>query len=225
MALSTGNNLFVQNGLQLKDGFLNTVVASYGAPVRTVDFKQNEETAAVINEWVANETENFIEEIADPNSFPLETVVVFANAMYLKAAWALEFERLETLAEFILADGSTVETEYMYTQSPRLMPMYRGGDFVAVELPYFSTMVDPDVLLQFSGRDKLEINRVLHVARIEVDEKGTTAAAATGIGVSPTSMPETVDINSPFLYFIRDRVTNTILFIGHVTNPAAESTN
>ena len=34
-----------------------------------------------------------------------------------------------------------------------------------------------------------------------------------------TSVPEFVTIDSPFLYFIRDRVSDAILFIGHVADP------
>ena len=60
-----------------------------------------------------------------------ETVVVLANAMYLKASWAVVFERVETLGTFTLADGATVETEYMAhdhlaSPGPRLR-LRRGG--------------------------------------------------------------------------------------------------
>ena len=59
-----------------------------------------------------------------------------------------------------------------------------------------------------SGEHELTIDEILHVARIEVDETGTTAAAATSIGIVVTSIsePEVVNVDSPFFYFIRDRV-------------------
>ena len=37
--LSTANTLFVQDGLQLRDEFVDTAADNYGAPVRTVDFR------------------------------------------------------------------------------------------------------------------------------------------------------------------------------------------
>ena len=283
--LSTANSLFVQDGLQMRDEFLDTAVRDYGAPVRIVDFRRSgDEAAAAVNDWVAEETEGFIDRIAD--GFAEETVVVVANAMYLKASWAVVFERVETLGVFTLADGTTVETEYMSHDDS--LPLVRGSDFVAVELPYegdelglviiqpadlaafeskmsagqlreiakglrnrdvdfrvpvwstrseldaldplhrlglpqrydFGTMVDPAELARFGG-DGLTIDEMLHVARIEVDEKGTTAAAATSIGIGVTSIsePEVVNIDSPFLYFIRDRYSGAILFIGHVADP------
>lgn len=55
-------------------------------------------------------------------------------------------------------------------------------------------------------------------AVIKVSERGTVAAAATGGGVSVTSLPQTIPvrIDRPFVYALRDVGTGTILFIGHV---------
>jgi len=57
---------------------------------------------------------------------------------------------------------------------------------------------------------------------VEVDEKGTEAAAVTTIGVELTSMPpqpEQFIIDRSFIFAIRERTTNTLLFIGQVVNP------
>ncbi len=74
----------------------------------------------------------------------------------------------------------------------------------------------------------LVISEVIHRARIRVDEHGTEAAAATAIamvaGAAPLGekpKPIPFIVNRPFLFFIRDDVTKTILFVGRVTNPKA----
>jgi serine protease inhibitor len=57
---------------------------------------------------------------------------------------------------------------------------------------------------------------------VEVDEKGTEAAAVTTIGLSNTSLPpqpQVFAIDKPFVFAIRERTTNTLLFIGQVVNP------
>lgn len=57
---------------------------------------------------------------------------------------------------------------------------------------------------------------------VEVDEKGTEAAAVTTIGVELTSFPPQAQefvIDKPFVFAIRERTTNTLLFIGQVVNP------
>ena len=64
-----------------------------------------------------------------------------------------------------------------------------------------------------------------HKAVIEVDEKGTEAAAATVVGVGLTSMPppsKNFHVDRPFFFIIRDDRTNTILFMGKITNPLKE---
>jgi serpin B len=55
---------------------------------------------------------------------------------------------------------------------------------------------------------------------IQVNEEGTTAAAVTTIGIGITSVgPPPFVADRPFLFFIRERTTNTLLFAGQVLNP------
>lgn len=57
---------------------------------------------------------------------------------------------------------------------------------------------------------------------VEVDEVGTEAAAVTTIGIELTSMPpqpKEFVIDRSFIFAIRERTTNTLLFIGQVVNP------
>ncbi len=69
----------------------------------------------------------------------------------------------------------------------------------------------------------LMINRVLHQTFIETNEEGSEAAAATvvemGITSAEPAQPITVTIDRPFLYFIRETSTGTVLFMGRVSDP------
>ena len=72
------------------------------------------------------------------------------------------------------------------------------------------------------GRKDLYITGVYHQAFVDVNEKGTEAAAATGVVVGLTSMPmepAVVEVNRPFIFLIYDHETETILFMGRVMNP------
>lgn len=79
----------------------------------------------------------------------------------------------------------------------------------------------------FSGMDEtknLAITKVLHKAFVEVNEEGTEAAAATGVVVGLRSMPRPPMVftaDHPFLFFIRDNASGTILFMGRMMNPKA----
>ena len=70
----------------------------------------------------------------------------------------------------------------------------------------------------------LYLAHVLHKAYVAVDELGTEAAAATEVEVTVGSeevMLETMRVDRPFLFLIRDTEQGTILFLGRVVNPAA----
>lgn len=66
---------------------------------------------------------------------------------------------------------------------------------------------------------QLLITEVKHKSFIEVNEEGTEAAAATSVGIGYTSMPPSFIANRPFIFIIRERDTNTILFMGKVCDP------
>jgi serine protease inhibitor len=70
---------------------------------------------------------------------------------------------------------------------------------------------------------RLFINEVRHKSFIEVDEKGTEAAAVTSVEMGVTSAPMDffeMDVNRPFFFLIHDHDTNEVLFTGTVADPA-----
>ena len=75
----------------------------------------------------------------------------------------------------------------------------------------------------FSGIDgarDLRVQAIVHKAIIAVDEKGTTASAATGVSVGIVSAPPTLVVDRPFLFFVRHKSTGAILFQGRVVDPS-----
>ena len=78
-------------------------------------------------------------------------------------------------------------------------------------------------LLTKRGERDLQVSAVQHKAFLRLDEKGTEAAAATAVVAGPPSVPEfqPVTIDRPFLFFLRDRPTGAILFVGRITDAAA----
>jgi len=75
--------------------------------------------------------------------------------------------------------------------------------------------------------DQLYISEVCHKAFVDVNEKGTEAAAATDVimlgatGIDPPTVPftPTFKADRPFIFIIRDTSEGTILFMGRVTRP------
>jgi len=73
---------------------------------------------------------------------------------------------------------------------------------------------------RIANRDDLYISRVEHKTFIDVNEQGTEAAAATSVGIAPTSLPPELRFDRPFLFAIRERASGAILFIGRVGDPS-----
>ena len=137
------------------------------------------------------------------------------------AAWIGKTQKRKT---HVLLPRFKLETDYKMSETLKAMGMVRafvdpgrnpakGADFSGM-----TTSTNPN--------DRLYITKVLHKAFVEVNEKGTEAAAVTAVMMAgATSMPVTVPFtptfkaDRPFLFLIRDRVTGSILFLGRVTNP------
>ncbi|KAG6624764.1 serpin-ZX-like [Carya illinoinensis] len=89
------------------------------------------------------------------------------------------------------------------------------------------------LVLPFSGGDLTEmvdspvgqnlyVSNIFQKSFIEVNEEGTEAGAASAAVVNLRSIGGfTFVADHPFLYLIREDMTGTVLFIGHVLNPLA----
>ena len=69
------------------------------------------------------------------------------------------------------------------------------------------------------GGTALVSPQVVHGAALDVDEEGTEGAAATGISIERTVLRTTVRFDRPFLIAVVLKDTQSIIFLGKVTNP------
>ena len=74
--------------------------------------------------------------------------------------------------------------------------------------------------------DYLAISEVFHQARLDLDEKGTEAAAATavvmvaaGAAIAEPEKPLVINVDRPFLFALQHTATGACLFLGRVTDP------
>ena len=89
---------------------------------------------------------------------------------------------------------------------------------------------DADFPGVFDGDIPAFISKVLHKTRLEIDEKGTTAAASTVIEYSlsasiekaPTT-PFEMTVDRPFLVALTESETDLILFLGVIGDPTPPS--
>ena len=73
---------------------------------------------------------------------------------------------------------------------------------------------------RINAEHELYISEAIHKTFIEISEEGTEAAAVTAIGIGTTSVGEEAypvfRVDKPFLFFIKEKSTGTILFAGKI---------
>lgn len=72
------------------------------------------------------------------------------------------------------------------------------------------------------GEPSVHLGDAVHRAKVEVTEEGTTAAAATALYTFRSGrplQPAVFDANHPFLFFIYNKTTRTVLFTGVYRTP------
>ena len=89
---------------------------------------------------------------------------------------------------------------------------------------FYASLADFTRLSPVASIDPLFISEVKQKSWVDVNEEGTEAAAATSVAVSVKSGrgPRVVRADRPFLFFIRERLSGTILFAGKFASPPAE---
>lgn len=130
----------------------------------------------------------------------------------------LSFEQWNSwVSQFNKMEGSITLPKFKIEYSAKLndplinlgMPEAFSGD------ADFSKMVENGGIL---------IDEVLHKSYIDVNEKGTEAAAATSISMKEMAAPEPIDtftmtVNRPFFFVIQDNETGILLFMGEINAP------
>ena len=167
LELNTANALWTQEGFPFLPAFLATATNQYQASLNQVDFLTEADAATQdINNWVAQKTQNKIQNVLSSSSITSSTRLVLVNAIYFLGAWTQAFAVSNTLTQpFYVTSNSQVEVPLMHQPNP----MYGGGaglafnymngsNFQAIELPYASNQASMVILLpaQVEGWQQLE---------------------------------------------------------------------
>jgi len=113
--LFSANRLFGGIDVPFYDDFLQINQQHYDAPLESVDYCDDPEGArATINDWVAVQTKDKIEELFPEGQFNCLTALTLVNAIYFKAGWAQRFDPNSTMDRpFQLLSGETVSVPTM----------------------------------------------------------------------------------------------------------------
>uniref|UniRef100_A0A8C1A3Z8 Serpin peptidase inhibitor, clade E (nexin, plasminogen activator inhibitor type 1), member 2 n=1 Tax=Cyprinus carpio carpio TaxID=630221 RepID=A0A8C1A3Z8_CYPCA len=95
-----------------------------------------------------------------------------------------------------------------------LMPKFTAEEEVDLEGP-LTAMGIKDIF----SLESIYVSKALQKAKIEVNEDGTRASAATTAILHARSSPPWMTVDRPFLFLIRHNPTGTILFAGQINKP------
>ncbi|TDH00101.1 hypothetical protein EPR50_G00184080 [Perca flavescens] len=124
--------------------------------------------------------------------------------------------------DYIKHCRDSVSMEYVFLYLPKFS--------ISADAPLENTLKEMGITdafenkADFSGMSDevpLKVSKASHKALLSVAEMGTEAASSTIFEVVFISMPWPVKVDRPFLVFILENVTGSILFMGKINNPTA----
>lgn len=136
LKLAIANRIYGDAHYQFEPSFLATTREMFAAPLEAVDFRANPEgTRESINRWVAERTEQRIEDLLPPRSVDGDTRMVIVNALYFLADWANAFSKASTYDEPFHVDGTRPTNVPTMHRTARYKHAKSGGAAL-LELPY-----------------------------------------------------------------------------------------
>ncbi|KAM7035906.1 serpin B5 [Passerculus sandwichensis] len=147
--LTLANNLFMQQGFELRQQFLMCSKELYGAVLQTVDFHGAVEAARrKINAWVESETQGKIKELFAPGVIDGHALLVLVNVIYFKASWEHKFEEEKTVQrDFKLNQNRKKPVQMMYQKGKFKLGYIEEVGAQILELPYAQQSLSMIILL------------------------------------------------------------------------------
>ena len=297
--LNLANKLWIHKEYGVKETFESILKKYFQVTVDKVNFKTNTEQIRLqINKWVAQKTQQKIQNLLSLGSLNNLTRLVLVNAIYFKGDWQLPFEGTSTFKQMFhknkreskLVDMMAQEKKFQFTEDQALdvkviqLPYknfslsmriilpnkvdglaeletslnfeklqtlvledrrYRKVDVkflipkfkLELNFPLKSCLMELEMIDLFdihssnlsgmSEENDLFVSDALHKAFINVDEKGTEAAAVTSMVLLAgcaffEKKVEVFKADHPFLFCIYDCSINSILFMGRLVDILGE---
>ncbi len=173
------NRLFGEASYRFETPFLEATQAGFGAPLETVDFRQEpEDSRSHINRWVEARTEKRIVDLLPGGSVKRDTRLVLVNAIYFLGDWQEPFGKEGTrLAPFHLSAREQKGVPTMNRTGP--VRHARLSGLAALELPYKGGDLSMLVLLPDAVDGLAVLEKALTLAELGriVGALGPTRAA------------------------------------------------
>lgn len=113
--LNTANKVYIQQGNQINAEFNAIATNDFYSSSETLNFENAVDSANTINNWVAEETHNLIENLISPDALSPTTKMVLVNCIYFNGLWDTPFESYETYPQqFYVSKSASNQIDFMH---------------------------------------------------------------------------------------------------------------
>ncbi len=170
-----GNSIWYRQGFPVQEEFLTATRDYFDAEVAALDFS-DPASADVINDWVAEKTNDKIDEIVQAPIDPM-TVMFLINAIYFNGTWTYEFDpALTEMAPFHGKDGSAGQVMMMAQEAD--LSYGWSESYQVVDLPYGGGAFTMTIVLP---REDVDLDGLVAVLDAEGWAELTSDLETTGI--------------------------------------------
>ncbi|XP_017684201.1 PREDICTED: ovalbumin-related protein Y-like [Lepidothrix coronata] len=189
-SLHIANRLYAEKTSAILPIYVKCVKKLYRAGLEMVNFKTASNQARQrINSWVKNQTNGRIQDLLEPGSVDLHTVLVLVNAIYFKGIWKSAFNEEET----------------------REVPF-------SVTKDLFSPSANLSGISSAESLKISEAVHEAYMEVTEEGTEVTGSTVVTG-DTQASSEFEEFRADHPFLFLIKHNPSNMILFFGRYCSP------
>lgn len=175
------NALWLQKDYPVQENYLHALQQSFNAQAVRVNFKRarkRKKAVQKINEWVARQTKDKIQELVPPKSVSRNTRLIISNALYFNGLWQTKFdEKNSKSGKFFSAAGKQNAT---YMQVKSKFNLYYDDLIQVLELPYQNNEQSMFIILPKKQQGLKQIEKtfdLFYLGNILADKQKKTVIA------------------------------------------------
>lgn len=131
------NLIALGQGFKPNSGYTNDLLRGFNSDIREYDFGAGKANSVrEINDFVAQKTNQKIEDLLDNKDVDASTVMVLINAVYFKDNWKFAFDPENTFTHTFRSPSGDITTNYLNRQAEVRVLEDRERQLDILELPY-----------------------------------------------------------------------------------------
>ncbi|KAK7866102.1 hypothetical protein R5R35_011620 [Gryllus longicercus] len=161
--LQLANRIYIQNGFDINQTFSEVAVEDFRSGVEALNFAESENARNLINQWLANNTNDKILDAIPPGVITAATRLILVNTVLFSAMWLHQFPKSATTNEtFHLSETEQDNVSMMHGSFMLEYSNLPEFNAKAVKLPYRSADSESYMLIllpnSVEGLETLERN-------------------------------------------------------------------